>query len=35
MAMLRIVDDAENEAALQFVMSIGKRMSVSSTMDKK
>ena len=35
MAMMRIMGDAENQAALQFVMSIGKRMSVSCTMDKK
>lgn len=35
MAMLRLMGDAENQAALQFLMSVGKRMRASFDMDKK
>jgi len=34
MAMLRLMGDAENQAALQFLMSIGKRMRTSCDMGK-
>ena len=34
MAMLRLMGDAENQAALQFLMSIGKRMKTSCDMGK-
>lgn len=34
MAMLRLMGDAENQAALQFLMSIGKRMRVSCDLGK-
>ena len=35
MAMMRIMGDAENQAALQFMMSIGKRMRASCNIEKK
>jgi len=34
MAMLRLMGDADNQAALQFLMSIGKRMKISCDMGK-
>lgn len=35
MAMLRLMGDAENQAALQFLVSVGKRMRASFDMEKK
>jgi len=35
MAMVRLMADAENQAALQFVMSVGKRMRSSWSQGKR